>query len=74
MPALPIIKTTAQSWDLQAYLPVMLRSANQECQTFKNSPRSNACCDCSGERISKERRNHQGIEITTTSFYYKGHE
>jgi len=74
MSAMPVLTTTAQAWDLQAYLPVMLRSANHKRQTIQDSSRGNVCSNRASQKCSEQGRNLAGIEITTTSFYQHGWE
>jgi hypothetical protein len=71
---LRIIDTTRYAWDLQAYLPVMLRSADKECQTLQDSSRGDVCSNRASQKCSEQGSNLAGIEITTTSFYNKGWE
>ena len=75
MPTLQVIQTTKTLWAVSPQVPSMLRSPSELHKAGQGKQsRANVCCDCSGERLSKERRNHQGIEITTTSYYERGFE
>lgn len=74
MQALPIITTTAKAWGVSPHMPSMLRALSQKRQTIKDSSRINVCRNCSGEKCAQSASNHCGIEITTSSFYYRGFE
>jgi hypothetical protein len=75
MPAMHIIKKTKALWDLSAQVSPMLCSIG-ELNKARQSKQSgaNAICDCSGEKLPVERGNLAGIEITNSSYYFKGWE
>jgi hypothetical protein len=75
MPAMRIIETTKELWAVPPKVPAMLRAPSELNKTGQGKQgRTNACCDCKGEGFAQSGRNLAGIEITGTSFYYKGHE
>lgn len=74
MQTMPIITKTAKAWGVLPHLPKVLRAPYQERKAGKDSSRSDVCCDCSGEKCSKQGSNHCGIEISTTSFFNRGWE
>jgi len=66
---------------LSPEVPAMLRSAGAVSQTLEDSAGINAGSDCKNAGCAKQGRNccgdkeiARGIEITTTSYYERGHE
>lgn len=66
---------------LPAQMPELLCSAGDVSQTVKDSTRINVSCDCKNTGCTKQGSNCCGdkeiareIEITTTSYYERGHE
>lgn len=75
MQSMSVIQTTKIFWNLSSKLPAVLCSINQ----FNKSGQKkqigiNACGNIENAKITKQRRNYQGIEITETSFHDKGWE
>lgn len=59
---------------LSPEVPAMLRSAGVVSQTVKDSTGINVSRDCKDTGCAKQKSNPSGIEITTTSYYERGHE
>lgn len=75
MQTLRILEQTAYLWWVPLNVRTVLRSVNQ---LYKARPKeqipSYVCSNRDGQKCSEQGRNLAGIEITRTSFYYKGHE
>lgn len=75
MPAMQVIETTKTLWAVPPQMPPMLRSPSELDKAGQGEQsRANSCCNCKGSGCAKQGIGASGIEITTSSFYFKGFE